>query len=254
METDIHIHHDFTQYSDFIHSIPTYTYPVDKVFCNNRNIVELTHVGNIRLVIKKYQIPILINRIAYTFFRKSKAQRAYENAFILNNLNIPTATPVAYIIQKEWGLLRNAWFVSAYIPHIPLIEYYQNQENKPYLDLLWKDLGQFMLHVHLSGIHFQDNNGGNILVKRNTKSFQFFVVDINRLDRGKVPSLEKSMRSFAQLGMDGYTLLSPLSYYADARQFDLNFCMERVSHYRKQRSKQIYCRQIIRKLRLMGTG
>lgn len=244
-KTHVHIHPDFASYAEFIHAVPAHEYPVDLVFCNQRNVVELTHIGNTQLVVKKYRTPIWVNRVAYTFFRKSKAQRAYENAQLLSDLDIRTAAPVAYIIQESGGLIRETWFISLYIPHVPLINFCQDPENRDQLDALWKELGQFMLHAHLNGIFFPDNNGGNILVSQTPLGLQLSVVDINRLRRGKVPSLEEAMQSFEQLGLDEYTLLSPLSYYAQARQFDWERCIQQLARHRKSHNRQLTLKRLL---------
>ena len=50
-----------------------------------------------KVVIKAFKIPNLINKIAYKYFRKSKAKRSFEFASRLVTLNIGTPKPVLYI-------------------------------------------------------------------------------------------------------------------------------------------------------------
>ena len=70
------INQDFADFSDFIRKIPQDDYPVEKVFCCNRNTVVLTTAGDRSFVVKKYKRPTLFNCFMYTCFRKSKAKRA----------------------------------------------------------------------------------------------------------------------------------------------------------------------------------
>ena len=79
-------------------------YEREEVYCNRRNTVERVRLGDKDFVIKKYKRPALINCLIYTWFRKSKAQRAFEYAELFsatgNNRHAP---PVAYIeIKIEW--------------------------------------------------------------------------------------------------------------------------------------------------------
>ena len=66
------------------------------------------------LCIKRFRRPLLVNRIAYTFFRPTKAQRAYENALILESKGINTPTAVAYIIRSQMGLIADSYLVTLY--------------------------------------------------------------------------------------------------------------------------------------------
>ena len=69
-------------------------YTPDVVFCNKRNVVEKVTVAGEEFVVKRYKRPILINRIIYCFFRKSKARRAYEYAVELLPLRQELGVPI----------------------------------------------------------------------------------------------------------------------------------------------------------------
>lgn len=242
MKTYIHINKNYIQYKGFIESLPTHNYNVEKVYCNHRNVVELVDVNGVKFVVKRYRKPIWFNRIAYTFFRKSKAERAYGNALYLLDHDITTPTPVAYIIQKKGGLFHTAWFVSAYQPYKPLAEVYPNIRDEKECDLLWKGLATFMVRMHQMGIFFLDNNMGNVLVHRQCTDYLYSLVDINRMEIGQIPSLCKAMRAFDQMELNVLTLLKPLAYYAEQRNFDLDRCVlaaleSRNSRHRRERLK-----------------
>lgn len=49
----------------------------------NRNEIKVFKSKNFSLNIKSFKIPHLINKIAYRYFRKSKARRSFEYATIL---------------------------------------------------------------------------------------------------------------------------------------------------------------------------
>ena len=97
----VHIHPHYAAYESYIRAIPSEEYEREEVYCNRRNTVERVRFGDKDFVIKKYKRPALINCLIYTWFRKSKAQRAFEYAELFLQRGIETAPPVAYI---EWFL------------------------------------------------------------------------------------------------------------------------------------------------------
>ena len=62
------------------------------------------------IVIKRYKKPLSVQRVVYSFFRKSKAERAYYNGLKLLELGIDTPTPIAYVEQKKTGLMEYCYF------------------------------------------------------------------------------------------------------------------------------------------------
>ena len=100
--------------SSFINRIPYIFDQEGALVFTARNQLKSYTVEGVDLIVKRYKRPHLINRIAYTFFRPSKAKRAYEYALRLLELGIDTPMPIAYIEQKIAGLLSYSFFVSIY--------------------------------------------------------------------------------------------------------------------------------------------
>ncbi len=61
-----------------------------------RNKIKLFELEGKTINIKSFKIPHLINKIAYKYFRKSKARRSYEYANRLIENGIGTPQPIAY--------------------------------------------------------------------------------------------------------------------------------------------------------------
>ena len=55
-----------------------------------RNELKIIELDGIKTVVKSFKIPHLLNRIVYTFFRRSKAYKSYHNALRLQSLGIST--------------------------------------------------------------------------------------------------------------------------------------------------------------------
>lgn len=71
------IHPDFMQTADFIKQLPQHFAQEGELLYEGRNEVRRYRVKNEWLVVKKYKQPNIIQRIVYTFFKKSKTERAY---------------------------------------------------------------------------------------------------------------------------------------------------------------------------------
>ena len=113
----VHIHPHYAAYESYIRAIPSEEYEREEVYCNRRNTVERVRFGDKDFVIKKYKRPALINCLIYTWFRKSKAQRAFEYAELFLQRGIETAPPVAYIEIKKNGFFHTGYFISEYLPY-----------------------------------------------------------------------------------------------------------------------------------------
>ena len=97
----IHINPQYEHLRKEITDTVNGNYIATKVFCHNRNIVEKFNMQGKEYVIKIYKQPNIINRIAYKYFRMSKAKRAFIYAERLLALGIDTPQPVAYIERRE---------------------------------------------------------------------------------------------------------------------------------------------------------
>ena len=89
----------------FITKIPVLFEQEGELVYIARNQLRHYSVEGYDVIVKRYKQPHLINRIAYTYFRPSKAKRAYEYAFKLLKLGINSPAPIAYIEQYKSGLL-----------------------------------------------------------------------------------------------------------------------------------------------------
>ena len=62
-----------------------------------RNKIKLFELEGKTINIKSFKIPNLINKIAYKYFRKSKARRSFEFANHLLDNGLGTPKPTAYL-------------------------------------------------------------------------------------------------------------------------------------------------------------
>lgn len=143
-----------------------------------RNIIYRKNVEGIDLTVKCFKTPSLVNRGAYTYLRKSKARRAYENALRLQKMGIGTPEPIAYIEEYEGGLIKKSFYICKMLVGVQDLRYWNEKENcEEVMDLTAK----FIYELHKKGIWHKDFSPGNILYDN---QFKFYLIDINRMKFG----------------------------------------------------------------------
>lgn len=181
---------------------------------------------------KRYRQPALPNRIIYTFFRKSKAERAYNNAFLLLSKDIPTPEPIAYIEERKGGLLSTSYLVTVFCPYTHNFYEFRQHSVGGYENVVTA-LALLAADMHEQGILHKDFSPGNILFEHRNEKVNLTVVDINRMQFGsKAVSLKEGCQNFARLWGDDdfFTLLA--KHYAQAREADEDECIRLTIKYR----------------------
>ena len=166
---------------DFIRDLPAIFAEEGEIIYAGRNILKRFQVQGIDLVVKSFRIPILINRIAYTFFRKSKAARSYEFGLEIIRRGCDTAEPIAYLEEYIDGLLNRSYYVSIYEKETETVRAYMSGSVEGNEDMLTA-FTRFTVSLHQKGIFHIDYSPGNILMKKEEDGeYSFCLVDINRL-------------------------------------------------------------------------
>jgi hypothetical protein len=154
-----------------------------------RNELKIIELNGIKTVVKSFKIPHLLNRIVYTYFRKSKAYKSYHNALRLEELEVSTPKPIALIEFFEAGLLGESFFIAEYFEYdftirTPLLEPLEDRE------AIFKAFAAYTYDLHKCGVWHLDYSPGNILIKRIEQGYEFSIVDINRMEFRPITPLE----------------------------------------------------------------
>lgn len=198
---------------------------IGTVMYEKRNIIKKVEAPNGELfVIKKYKKPHLIQRIVYSFFKKSKASRAYSFAEYLLAKGIATPYPVAFVEVFEGFLLKCCYYVSVY----------KSGENCMVLDdnnsdvQLIEKLAAFMVRMHDKGFLHGDTNLSNFLYRKKDGEYEIFTLDLNR-SRIKV-NLGKNdcLSNFMRLSHEIATMEQIVMHYARMRKWDEKQCVNFV--------------------------
>ncbi len=224
------VHPDYRHLEDYVREIPDRFHSLGKVIHQDRNVLRRDEIADTSLVIKSYGRIYLPNRIRYTYFYPSKAQRAFDYANVLLENGFLTPRPIAYVECFDKGLLTNSYFISEYTDFQPLktirtLNAYDQSE-------LLEELATFTFRLHQSHIYHGDYSIGNILYKKVNGRFEFSLVDNNRMKFGPISFL-RGIRTMGRLGLPAEQLVAVGKMYGRLWNVDEIIVMERLFHYQK---------------------
>ncbi|MDW5288809.1 Kdo domain containing protein [Formosa sp. PL04] len=170
-----------------------------KAFGNqDRNSLRLFDLGSKTINAKSFKIPNLINKIAYRFFRKSKAQRSFEYANILIQKGIGTPEPIAYYEFTTPLVFKNSYYISEQLDCELTYRELCHDLNYPDHEAILRGFTRFTFDLHEKEINFLDHSPGNTLIKKVGDTYQYFLVDLNRMEFGPM-DFEARMKNFGRL-------------------------------------------------------
>lgn len=165
-----------------------------------RNTIKLFELDDLTVNIKSFKVPHFINSIVYKYFRKSKAKRSYEYATILLEKGIGTPQPVAFFENSNLLGLKDSYYVSEHLQadltfrELITIPDYPDHEN------ILRQFTRFSFDLHEKGIEFLDHSPGNTLIKKVSENqYQFYLVDLNRMNFYSSMTFEQRMKNLSRL-------------------------------------------------------
>ncbi|MBJ6369731.1 lipopolysaccharide kinase InaA family protein [Snuella sedimenti] len=165
---------------------------------DSRNRLKLFQLNGQTINIKAFKIPNIINQLVYNFFRKSKAQRSFEYANKLLALGIGTPAPIAYYEFKTPLLFKKSFYVSEQLDYDITYRELTKDFNLPDYDIILRAFTRFTYTLHKKGVHFLDHSPGNTLIKKNEDSYDFYLVDLNRMKFGNM-GFKSRIKNFSRL-------------------------------------------------------
>ena len=163
-----------------------------------RNALKLFNLNGDTINVKSFKVPNIVNQIAYKFFRKSKAQRSYEYASKLKSLGINTPEPIAYYEFTTPSLFKKSYYVSAQLECDLTYRELTRDLNYPDHEAILRAFTRFTYKLHESEIKFLDHSPGNTLIKKVGDGYEFYLVDLNRMEF-KPLTFEERIKNFSRL-------------------------------------------------------
>ncbi len=168
----------YSSFSTFLTEIQTHFQENSATIHKARNELKTISYKNTSTVVKSFKVPNIINKIAYTFFRSSKAKKSYEYSVKIGEF---TPDPIGYIEFYKYGLLNESYFVSKEFKYDFTIREPLLDADFPHKEEVYRAFARFTLELHNAGIFHDDYSPGNILIKRENDTLVFKIVDINRM-------------------------------------------------------------------------
>ncbi|OAZ04352.1 lipopolysaccharide kinase InaA family protein [Flavobacterium succinicans] len=166
----------------------------------DRNKIKLFDLNGKTINIKSFKIPNVFNKVAYKYFRKSKAKRSFEYARILLEKGIGTPQPIAFFENFSLFGLKDSYYVSEHLNvdltyrEIVEISNYFEREN------ILRQFAKFTFNLHEKGIEFLDHSPGNTLIKKIASGqFNFYLVDLNRMKFHDNMDFETRMKNLRRI-------------------------------------------------------
>ena len=171
---------NYQSYADFLRRLPQlFAEGEGEVVYQKRNEVRRFQLDGMSLMVKRYKKVNALQQVVYTFFRKTKACRAFLFAREFRKRAIETPEEVAYLeTTNRLGLFTVGYFVSREVEgtesHLLL------REVKEYDPLLADAVATQVVLMHSRGILHGDLNLSNFLCREENGEYRFSMIDVNR--------------------------------------------------------------------------
>jgi len=163
-----------------------------------RNSIKLFDLNGVTINVKSFKIPSLLNKIAYKYFRKSKARRSFEYANKLQDLGIGTPKPIAYYEYFSFIGLQESYYVCEHLNYDLTFRELITKPDYPDHEKILRQFTKFTWQLHEKGIYFKDHSPGNTLIVKNNNDYYFYLVDLNRMSFVTL-DFETRMKNFSRL-------------------------------------------------------
>ncbi|MBS3818980.1 hypothetical protein KGY73_05695 [bacterium] len=180
-------------------------HPGVKILLQERN-----RVGKINLPLNQQEkTPVVIKEFRTqgvdrlkSLFLSSKASKAWKGGMALFNQGIPTPLPVAYLEKRSHGFVDESVFLSRWIEDAGEIRDLFQTAPPSKLKPLLSCLAHHLAFCHQKGLFHKDLSDGNILVQEvGSCSFQFYLIDTNRIRTRRKIGRWKGLKNLIRLGI-----------------------------------------------------
>jgi len=223
---------EYSSISDFIETLPEIFDKKGEIIYRARNLIKEFEVEGLKIAVKSFKIPHLLNRIVYTFFRKSKAARSYLHGLGILNRGFATPVPIAYLETYKYGLLHRSFYVSIYDKEKETVRCLMaNNDNEDTVEKL-KYFTRYIAEMHNAGILHIDLSPGNILMSKGDDGIYLFsILDINRLAFKHHISRKEALHNFERLCLSEEISTQIAKFYAGERDWNEKEVTTEINEY-----------------------
>lgn len=207
-------------------------------------MVKRIQMGDLLLNIKAFKKPNALNRVAYRYFRNSKARRSFEYAHQLLAMGIGTPVPVAYM-ESGGPVLGESYYVSEHVDEDLTFRTLIENPEYPDREVILRQFTHFTHRMHENGVLFLDHSPGNSLIKKTGDTeYAFFLVDLNRMRMRVAMEPGARIKNFARLSATDDMIRIMSDEYANitglpiSRVYKQMLHHTEVNHQRRARQKK----------------
>ncbi|MBQ8737436.1 MAG: hypothetical protein IJY78_06400 [Bacteroidaceae bacterium] len=223
------VHPSYKQTESFVKSLPVIFSSEGAIIYEKRNVVKSFTIKEECLIVKQYKKPNIIQRISYSFFRPSKAKRAYNYAIQLLDMGISTPFPVAFLEIYKNGFFKQGYFVST-TDNRPSCKDIESE--KPESQHLTDALAGFIVSMHEKGFLHGDLNLSNILYSlEGNNQYNFSIIDTNRSHFINNPSKKLCYKNMMRISHKRSLIKNIVSKYAELRKWPIDDSVNAVLGY-----------------------
>ncbi len=179
-----------------------------------RNTIKTFDYLDYKISIKKFKKPHSINKIIYKYFRKSKARRSFEYGNYLLENGFLTPKPLGYIEKQDFIGLNESYYCCLHLENAQTLGTILRDENNIFRDKIIRGYAKNIFDMHQKGIEFIDNSTGNTLIINQKDEFEFYLVDLNRMNFSKNLNVYERMKNLSRLTLDNNILETIASEYS----------------------------------------
>ncbi|MCR5454303.1 MAG: hypothetical protein K6F33_04895 [Bacteroidales bacterium] len=234
----------------FLEHLPSIFENAGAILHSGRNVVKVycpMECGLLHsVVVKKYKVPNLLQRIYYTLVGKSKCMKAYGNGLILEKRGFSTPESVAAVELKKHGLFYTGYYIckeeSNMVPLSDLI-----MQNGTVNTPIANGFAQLLVKLHCNGLVFNDLNLNNVLCSTNEDgSSNYTLIDTNRMkiyDATNLP-LKNCLNDFTTFTggfnafsyvIDKYCELRKLNEHFETDKLMIIKAVHNINYHRKKK-------------------
>jgi len=204
------------RYSSLIQTIRTHFSKATESLYDARNKLKVLSYLDENIVVKSFKIPHIINKVAYGFFRDSKAKKSYDNSLKIVEF-VPK--PIGYAEFTKFGLLYESYFLCEKFEYDFTIREPLTQKGFEAKEAVFKAFALFTYQLHEKGIEHLDYSPGNILIKKVHDTYEFKIIDVNRMNFKMFTKIER-LENFAKLWARDEDLTLIIKAYTKLIDFD----------------------------------
>lgn len=212
----------------------------------NRNVVKFFIVNDLKFNFKSFKQHNIINRHVYKYYRKSKSRRSYEYAQMLLDKGFFTPKPVAFIENHDWIGVTSSYYVSEQLEDVFTLSDVLHNDDFIDRNKIIKAYTNLIFQLHENGIIFIDNASGNFLIKKTGENFQFFLVDLNRMNFYESIDIDKRLINFERLTNDLETIKIISAEYARLSGNSAEFCLKKIVDFTNKKAFKRKVKKILK--------